>query len=370
MAAMRTEAEATAKVGGPDVANPIARMQAFLARNAAGCTPSRKPDKAVAEKLLARTENLPLFAHSYPFIRNMDHGGFSPRHLAEFASSNDLAGICLHINDGGSTALSRMSRDRLDAYAGFLAGLGLKLHIEISSTASAEVDQAVALAKALGVANIRFYARHQGPLDRVIELVYADLCHAAEQANRYDLYFDYEQHEDLKAAEIAGLLQRVGDGRLNALFDYTNSWNAYEEPLQALPILAPWVRQVHIKGGRKTLEDGGWGQQGVAQGSAEDDLPSALLLYELLLLGEHQPQVICFALENEVGYYAPPFRRAGEGANPDIAYREPSETIVDTTQPLDRLLLDERRWAQQQVGVNRAIVAELRSLATAIVNAE
>jgi hypothetical protein len=50
------------------------------------------------------------------------------------------------------------------------------------------------------------------------------------------------------------------------------------------------------------------------------------MLYELLLLGDEAPQVIAFALEQEVNYYAPPFRRRGEGADPLIRHREPSDT--------------------------------------------
>jgi hypothetical protein len=346
--------------------DPVAAMEALLSRNADGYRPLRAPDRAAAQILLDRTEKVPLFAHSYSFILNMDHGGLTPQDIAEFAYVNELAGLCLHVNDGGRSSLARMTAKELEAFAALMSELGLALHLEISSTLREEVDQVVALAQRLEVANIRFYARHAGPLDRVMETIYADLCYAAELANRHDLNFDYEQHEDLRAAEIATLLDRVADRRLNVLFDYTNSWNAYEEPLDALKILSPWVRQVHIKGGRKTIEGDGWGQIGVPQGSPEDELPSAMLAYELLLLGR-TPQVIAFAMENEVGYYAPPFRRANDAKNPEIAFRHPSETPLDNAKPLARQLREERRFAQQQVRVNRDLIAEFREAAMAIV---
>ena len=152
---------------------------------------------------------------------------------------------------------------------------------------------------------------------------------------------------------------------MNALFDYTNSFNAHEEPLEALRILAPFVRQAHIKGGRKVVEGDGWGQLGVAQGSSDDQLPGNRLLYELLMLGADAPPGVCLALEQEVGYYAPPFRLDHEGPDPVIAFREPSSTPLDTGKPLDRLLLDERRWASQQVAWNRSAVATLREICLA-----
>lgn len=315
-----------------------------------------------AAKLLARTANVPFFAHSYSFYHNMIHG-FTPANLVRFAYENDLHGVCLHISDGEAACVRKMGGKQLDDLRRQLEELGVALHLEISSTDKAEVETVIACARALGVKNIRFYARHQGPLSRVIELVHADLAYACERANQLDLHFDYEQHEDLRAAEIAGILERIGDPRMNALFDYSNSLNAYEEPLAALHILAPFIRQVHIKGARKTIEAHGWGQIGVPQGAPEDELPGARMLHDLLLLGEEARQVICFALEQEVDYYAPAFRGPREAADPVIAYREPSETPVDRSKSTARLLADERRWAIQQIAWNRGLVAQFRELA-------
>jgi hypothetical protein len=75
--------------------------------------------------------------------------------------------------------------------------------------------------------------------------------------------------------------------------------------------------------------------------------------------------VIAFALENEVGYLAPPFRGPHDPPDPLIAAREPSQTLLDPSIPLDRQLRQERRWAQQQVRVNRLLVDELAGLAAA-----
>jgi sugar phosphate isomerase/epimerase len=315
-----------------------------------------------AARLLRRTANVPFFAHSYSFYHNMMHG-LTPADLVRVAYENDLHGVCLHISDGEAAAVRRMDGKARETLRRLLEDLGIKLHLEISSTDKAEVETVIDCARALGVANIRFYARHQGPLSRVIEAVHSDLAYACERANQLDLNFDYEQHEDLRAAEIAGILERIGDPRMNALFDYSNSLNAFEDPLEALHILAPFIRQVHVKGARKTIEPNGWGQIGVPQGSPEDELPGARMLHDLLMLGEARPQVIAFALEQEVDYYAPAFRGPREAADPDIQYREPSETPVDRSKSTARLLSDERRWAIQQIAWNRGLVAQFRELA-------
>jgi sugar phosphate isomerase/epimerase len=344
-----------------------ADLRAFLGNKAGGAGLSEPLSPELVRRLAERTAAVPFFAHSYPFIRNFDHGGFTPADLAAFAHRHDLKGLCLHINDGGERSVGRMSAADLAAFRRLLAEKRLALHLEISSTAPAEVDRAAVLAAELGVENIRFYARHAGPLSAVLAAVYRDLGHATEVANARGLHFDYEQHEDLRAAEIAGLIERIGDPRLNVLFDFTNSWNAYEEPLAALRILASLIRQVHIKGGRKIVSEAGWGQAGVPQGSAEDELPAALLLAELLLLGAARPQVIAFGLENEAGYLAPPFRGPHEGPEPLIAAREPSETPLAAGAPIERQLADERGWAGQQVSYNRTLAGELHRLATAMI---
>lgn len=315
-----------------------------------------------AEKLLARTANVPFFAHSYTFYHNMIHG-MGPAELVRYAYEHDLHGVCLHISDGEGAAVRKMDGKAREALRRLLDELGIALHLEISSSDKAEVETVIDCARALGVTNIRLYARHEGPLSRVIEAVYADLAYACERANQLGLHFDYEQHEDLRAAEIAAILERIGDRRMNALFDYSNSLNAYEEPLEALHILAPFIRQVHVKGARKTLEPKGWGQIGVPQGAPEDELPGARMLHDLLMLGETSPQVIAFALEQEVDYYAPAFRGPDEAADPIIQYREPSETPVDRSKSTSRLLSDERRWAMQQIAWNRGLVAQFRALA-------
>ncbi len=347
------------------------RFAELLGRNAPSADPPPELSPALARRILARTERVPFFAHSYTLIHNLDHGGMTTRDLLDFAYTHELDGLCLHINDGDRSSVGEMPAHEREAFRRRIEDLGLSLHLEISATDPAEVDRVTACALDLGVTNIRLYARHEGRLSTVVERVYADLCHAAEIANRHGLTFDYEQHEDLKAAEIAGILSRIGDRRINALFDYTNSFNAHEEPLDAIAILAPHIRQVHIKGGRKVVKGAGWGQLGLPQGSDEDELPGNRMLYELLMLGEATPQVICFALEQEVGYYAPPFRLDGEESDPIIQFREPSQTPLDTSRPLERILLYERRWASQQVVCNRTTVAVLREIcAAALVEAD
>ena len=80
-----------------------ARFRAWLATGDADAPP--RLDAAFAQRLLARTENVPFFAHSYTLIHNQDYGTTTTRDLLDFAYANALAGLCLHINDGGASAV-------------------------------------------------------------------------------------------------------------------------------------------------------------------------------------------------------------------------------------------------------------------------
>lgn len=339
------------------------RFSALLSHKAGAAQAPATLTPELARRLLDRLDQLRLFAHAYPLLTNLTHGRVTPADLLDFAYRHELQGLSLHLLDGEANSLSQMSAPQLQAFADKARALGLEVHLEISSTRQADVDQVVAIARTLGVRNIRVYSRYEGSLSQVMDLIENDLRYLAQQADAHDLYFDFEQHEELKSAEIAQLLSRLNHPRLHALFDFGNMINACEQPLQALHNLAPHIRQVHLKGVRVVPEHSGFGHYGVLQGSAEDDLPSARMLFELLMLGESCPQVIAFILEQENHYVAPAFRQTNESADPFIAYREMSDTPLPAGYSLERMLADEHRWANNQVAYVRGLLAELRTLA-------
>lgn len=340
-----------------------ARFAALLSHNAEADSAPPLLTPELARRLLERLDSMRLFAHGYPLLTNLTQGRVTPEDMLDFAYRHELDGLSLHLLDGEHNSLSRMSAKRLAAFADKARALELDVHVEISSTLPEDVDQAVAVARAIGSRNIRVYSRYEGHLSRVMDLIEDDLRRLARLADEHDLNFDFEQHEELKSDEIATLLGRVGHPRLNALFDFGNMINACEQPLPALANLAPFIRQVHLKGVRVVPEQNGFGHYGVLQGSADDQLPGARMLLELLLLGESTPQVVAFILEQENHYIAPAFRQTDEDRDPFIPYREMSETPLPAGYSLERMLADEHRWANNQVRYLRGLLAELRLLA-------
>ncbi len=101
----------------------------------------------------------------------------------------------------------------------------------------------------------------------------------------------------------------------------------------------------------------------VLQGSAEDDMPSPRMFFELLMLGERTPQVVAFALEQENHYVAPAFRQSDEGEDPFIPYREMSDTELPAGHTLDSMMAGEHRWLENQLAYMRGLIRDLRLLA-------
>lgn len=330
--------------------------------------PDSKPitlTAVAAARLIDRIDNIRLHAHSYSLLHNLTYGSLKPVDILNFAFEHELHGINIHVDDGGEHSLSHSHAEALARFKQRAERLNLAIHLETSHTGREEINRVVRIAQALGVQNIRAYPRYEGQLTDVMAQVVADLRTMGELADKHDLYFDIEQHETLKSTEIVHMLLAVNHPRLHVLFDFTNMINAYERPLPALRTLAPYIRQVHLKGAKTIREGNGYGRLGVVQSSAEDETPYGRMLYELLMLGEAKPQVICFALEQEVNYYAPAYRRADEGRNPYLPYKEPSDTPFNDANP-GMSLLKERRWAANQVHFIKSLLAELRWLAQSL----
>ena len=91
------------------------------------------------------------------------------------------------------------------------------------------------------------------------------------------------------------------------------------------------------------------------------------MLHDLLMLGDGKPQVICFALEQEVDYYAPAFRLRGEPCRTRHPLSRTERNAADRSKSTERLIADERRWAVQQLNWNRALIATFRELALQVV---
>lgn len=320
-------------------------------------------DRLQANKILQRVADIPLYLHAYAFHLNMRMEKILPEDLLVIASQQQLRGVKIHVLDGESQSLGCASDEQLGRFADKARQLGLDVHIETSASDAKTLDQAVAIAIKSGASSVRFYPRYEGHLDDVMPKIAQDIQYIKRNYQHSGLSFTLEQHEDLKSHELMSLLAEADFPQLSLLFDFANMINANEEPLPALATMASQITQVHIKDAVITHEVNGLGHKACISG--QGDLPFKELLLQLICLGEDQPQVMAYGLEEEVDYYAPPFRFHDEDNNPWIPWREMSETPLpeqDIASRLDKELSD----ALQQINYVREILSELKQDALAV----
>ena len=334
------------------------------------CIPPACLTQDSAKKLIERIDTVPIFAHTYPFYFNFHFETMHPQDVMDFAYINGLSGCSLYVYDGGPLSLAAMTKKEREAFGAYAVSLGLTVFLETSDTDKNAIDEVVAVARDVGAKTIRAYSRYEGKFSSVLEQIRRDLAYMGEIAERFDLNFDFEQHEDLKAIEIADLLRENGSKRCNAVFDFTNMISAYETPINAMRDMAPYIRQVHVKGGKRVYEPRGWAQEVVVFGTEEDQIPAIRLFYELLMLGDTKQQVIAFILQQEAGYYAPPFRSPKDTIDPFIPYRSPSETPLPDGISREQLALNERCYAQDMIRQVRKILGRLRTATMLWLNSE
>ncbi|MEG0234291.1 MAG: TIM barrel protein [Hafnia sp.] len=316
-----------------------------------------------ATKILQRADNIPLYLHAYAFHLNMRVEKILPENLLDIASQHQLKGIKVHVLDGESHSLSCANDERLQHFGEKARRLGLDIHIETSASDAKTIDQAVAIAMKSGASSVRFYPRYEGHLDAVLAQIRQDIHYIKENYQHSGLTFTLEQHEDLKGHELVKLVNDADFPQLSLLFDFANMINANEEPLPALAAMASNVTQVHIKDALIVREANGLGHKACISG--QGDLPFKELLFQLVCLGEDKPQVIAYGLEEEVDYYAPPFRFQHEDNNPWIPWREMSETPLPNKE-LDVRLEKEFNDALNQIAYVRNILQKLKQEAVAV----
>jgi len=97
-------------------------------------------------------------------------------------------------------------------------------------------------------------------------------------------------------------------------------------------------------------------------------MPFKELLTHLICLGDDEPQVTAYGLEEEVDYYAPAFRFEDEDDNPWIPYRQMSETPLPEKHLLDARLRKEKEDAINQIYHVRNVLQQIKQEASHLLN--
>ena len=125
------------------------------------------------------------------------------------------------------------------------------LHSGARPEEAASLRQHIGIARSLGARVMRVCggSRHTRPTDwaahrdALLEL----LRPLAEEAGRQGVVLAMENHIDLRADEMAELVQRVDSPWFGVCLDTANNLRLFEDPVRVARTLAPYARATHVK---------------------------------------------------------------------------------------------------------------------------
>lgn len=319
-----------------------------------------------ARKILQRVDTFFFYLHAYAFYLNMRLERVLLADLLDIASENNLRGVKIYVLDGERFFFGNMDDKELFAFGDKACCLNFDIYIETSALDKAFIDEAVAIALKTGALFVRFYLRYEGNLRDVLLIIANDIAYVRETYQDSGLTFTIEQHEDLKSYELVLLVKESEMEFFFLLFDFANMINANEHFIDALKTMALHITQVHIKDALIVKEQGGLGYKACILG--QGDMLFKALLTHFICLGDDEPQVTAYGLEEEVDYYALAFCFEDEDDNLWIFYCQMSETLLLENYLLDARLRKEKEDAINQINYVRNVLQQIKQEASYFLN--
>ncbi len=123
----------------------------------------------------------------------------------------------------------------------------LGLDTETSGTNPEALQRELKVSYQLGAEHLRTYTLPCTDGRDRIDAAIEGLSAMAPLAEEMGITLLLENHEDLTATQVAGILERVDHPYVQALFDYGNSAIFMEEPEESVRVLGKYSRTAHLK---------------------------------------------------------------------------------------------------------------------------
>jgi sugar phosphate isomerase/epimerase len=344
-----------------------ARFENFLGGPVAVGSPIPILGAALGRTLLERIDQLKWFLNRYSMELNFLHGSLGIDEFLSLARDSGFDGVQLHITRSGPRIGLTAQSDRYLAELSAQEGMRkLDLGLDISTIRREDVNDAIRVANAMQVETIRCYSSSGGTITEIIRVAIEELKYVAEVGSRSNISFLLEQHERLTGPEILEIIHGVdADRTIGVLFDFANPIPANRDPLEDLYVMREVIRGAHSKDVVVLPETDGQRCIGVRFGEGDLNLPK--IYFDLLMLGEDEPQLEFIAVQNVVGYIAPAGRLRDEPSNRVFQLKTASRTPMNTTGQ-DQRLARERQDVCQHLESARLLVNQLRAFATEAVS--
>ena len=215
--------------------------------------------------------------HTFSFEQHFLHQpGFDAFAFIDRAVALGVAGVHISMNGQNFRCAGGTDPARLEAIAEAASDAGFFVETDTSGTDPDHLATMALAARQIGADKLRTYTRHTGSTADIMADTIADLRDAGPRVADQGIVLLLENHEEFTGAEVAQILEAVDHPAVQALYDFGNSMNVVEDPVDAATAMAPWVHAVHLKDHVLAKVDDGYRVVGVACGTGNVDIAGIL----------------------------------------------------------------------------------------------
>ena len=183
---------------------------------------------------------------SFSYYMHWRHGGQTIDRLLDRVHGMGLCALQININGPRHRALTGTTVEHARRVGARAKELGIALELASGGTDPSKLRLVLELARQLGAEVVRTTVNEKGS-EGVIGRAAAALGQVAPEYEETGIALAVENHEDLTAAEVVELIERIGSPAVGAVYDSGNSLPFYQDPVEEARLLLPYIRTTHIK---------------------------------------------------------------------------------------------------------------------------
>jgi sugar phosphate isomerase/epimerase len=172
---------------------------------------------------------------------------FDLHDLIDETANYGFSGLNLSVKISPNLFLESHDSTYLAEIRAHLEERNLGIDTETNGTDSEELKRELNISYQLGAEYFRTYTLPLADGRDRIEAAIEGLSTVAPLAEEMGITLLLENHEDITATQVAGVLDRVDHPDVKALFDYGNSAIFMEEPEESVRVLGEYSRSAHLK---------------------------------------------------------------------------------------------------------------------------
>ncbi len=197
---------------------------------------------------MSEPQQLQLYLHYFNYRwRARGERKFDIHDLIDDAAGRGFSGVNLGIMNLPHIFVKSADPVYLAEIRAHIEERNLGVDTEVNGTTVEGLTRDLQITRQLGAEYLRTYTVPLKNGRDQAEAAVDGLTAVAPLAEELGITLLLENHEDLTATEVAGVLDRVDHPRVQALFDYGNSAVFMEEPMESVRVLGRYSRSAHLK---------------------------------------------------------------------------------------------------------------------------